>query len=255
MGTQEWAGTVQGSGRQNRQLRAVLVALGLLGVAAVATQAIVSGFARLQPVLGLGDSFALTFAVGGLLATSSYVALAVLYRRVHPVVLHVPWRRPTSREGGWVLGGVVVLIAVALGIDLLAAVVNAGEATPISAAAAVENPVLVYSVFLVANLVFIAPAEELLFRGVIQGRLRESVGPGLAIGVTAIGFAVSHLPSYWLGGSELLSVGVLLALVTIASAGLVLGAIYERTQNLLVVSLVHGLANAVGIVLVLATLL
>lgn len=117
----------------------------------------------------------------------------------------------------------------------------------ISNAAAVENPVFIYTVFIVANLVFIAPIEEFLFRGVIQGRLRESFGAIAAISITSVGFALTHIPSYWFGGSNLLSVGVWSALLGIGVTGFLLGYVYEQTNSLLIVSILHGLINTIGI--------
>lgn len=107
--------------------------------------------------------------------------------------------------------------------------------------------VQIYTIFFVGNLIFIAPIEEFLFRGVIQGRLRESFGPIVAISITSIGFALGHIPSYWFGGSALASVSVAGALLGIAAGGFVLGAIYERTESLLIVSIIHGLLNSIGI--------
>lgn len=228
----------------DRRLRALLVGIGLLATAAIATQVVVSAFAFGQSALGYGDSLVLTYLVGGTLATLSYVVLALAYLRYRRVEIHVPRRLLTLRETGWVLGGVVVSFAAALVLSVLGGVLGAREGTNFLAAAAAENPLLVYGVFLVGTVLVIAPAEELLFRGVVQGRLRESFGPVAAIGITAVGFALTHVPSYWIGGSETLSVGVVLALVTIAAGGAILGAIYERTGNLAVVVLVHGLTNA-----------
>jgi membrane protease YdiL (CAAX protease family) len=109
--------------------------------------------------------------------------------------------------------------------------------------------------FLIANFLFIAPIEEFLFRGVVQGRLRESVGAIAAISTTSIGFGLTHIPSYWFGGSDLLSVGVWGAVLGISTTGFVLGYVYERTDSLLTVSIIHGLVNAIGIGLALLAFL
>jgi len=52
-----------------------------------------------------------------------------------------------------------------------------------------------------------------------------------------------------------LSVSVAAALFGIAATGMVLGAIYERTESLLIVTIIHGLVNALGIALALTALL
>lgn len=239
----------------NRRGRTLFVAIGLLAAATLVGVAIVEGFALLQSALGFDDSFVLTFLVGGGLATLWFVVLGYGYARARPVQIHYALRWPTLRDLGWVLGGLVVVVVASLAIDLLGAVLGAEAPTTISAAAAIENPVLVYSIFLVGNLVFIAPAEEFLFRGVIQGRLRESFGPVLAISVTSVGFGLGHLMSYWFGGSDLLSLGVWMAILGITVSGAILGAFYERTRSLLLVSLLHGLVNTIGIGIALASML
>jgi membrane protease YdiL (CAAX protease family) len=237
------------------QVRALLVAIGLLGAAAVSTQGIIEGSKLLQTALGYGDDLTITYIVGGALATFSYIVIAITYLHYRPVAIHAPLRRPTLREMGWIAGGIIVAFGVAILIEAIGAVLGAEGATNFATAAAVGNPMLVYGLLLVGNILLIGPAEELLFRGVIQGRLRESFGPALAIGVISLGFALSHVPSYWIGGSDLFTLGVLFALLGIAAGGLILGTIYERTQNLIVVALIYGLINAVGVGITLVMLL
>ncbi|MFC7251483.1 type II CAAX prenyl endopeptidase Rce1 family protein [Halomicroarcula sp. GCM10025324] len=50
-----------------------------------------------------------------------------------------------------------------------------------------------------------------------------------------------------IGGSDLLSLGVFFALLSIAVGSVILGAIYERTQNLVVVIVIHSLFNAISV--------
>jgi membrane protease YdiL (CAAX protease family) len=233
--------------------RTFLVGVGLLGISALGAFLIIRGFEYLQTVLGFG-SFTLTFLVGGGLATLWLGVLGVVYHRVRPVTLHYGLRWPTLRDLGWIIGGVIAVVLVSLLVEVAASPFRDGGATNISAAAAVTNPIVIYTIFLVGNLVFIAPVEEFLYRGIIQGRLREAFGPIAAIAITAIGFALGHVPSYWFGGSDILSISVGTALFGIGATGFVLGAIYERTESLLLVSIIHGLVNTIGIVLALAAL-
>ena len=234
--------------------RTLLVGIALLGLSAVGGFLIIRGFEYLQTVLGF-ESFTLTFLVGGGLATLWFGVLGVVYLQFRPVRLHYGLRWPTLRDTGWILGGLLAVILVSILVDLVFRPFNDGGATTISAAAAVSNPIRIYSIFIIGNFVFIAPIEEFLYRGVIQGRLREAFGPVAAISVTGIGFSLGHILSYWYGGSNILSVSVAAALSGIAATGMVLGAVYERTESLLIVTIIHGLVNAIGIALALSAML
>ena len=96
-------------------------------------------------------------------------------------------------------------------------------------------------------LLIVGPFEELLYRGVIQSRLRESFGPLAAITAASVVFALIHLPAYGLGGGSVLSIGLSLTAIFVGS--LVFGGLYEWTGNLTVVALVHGLYNSIQLVL------
>ncbi|WP_254838387.1 CPBP family intramembrane glutamic endopeptidase [Natronomonas marina] len=241
--------------RNDSPRRAVLVALGLLVAAAIPPLALVEGFKLLQRQLGYGGDLAITYIGGGLIASLAVGLLGVAYHRFHPVTVHAPRWLPTVRETGWILGGMVLSIAAAILIGIGGQLVGAVQPTNFITAAAAERPVLVYGLALFAVLFILAPIEEYFYRGIVQGRLRERMGPVPAIGIVSVGFALGHVPSYWIGGSDLLSLGVLVALVNIAAASVILGAIYERTENLVVVILVHGLVNAIGIGLALVAAL
>jgi hypothetical protein len=235
--------------------RAILVALALLCAAAIPPLAIVEGFKLVQAQFGYGGDLAITFIGGGLLATVAVGLLGVAYHRVRPVTVHVPRWLPTLRESGWIAAGVVIMFVTAILIQIGMQLLNTAPPTNFSAAAAAERPVLVYSLAIVGALFIIGPIEEYFYRGIVQGRLREQMGPVPAIAIVSVGFALGHVPSYWIGGSDLLSLGVLFALLSIAVASVIFGAIYERTQNLVVVIVIHSLVNAISFSLALVAAL
>jgi membrane protease YdiL (CAAX protease family) len=95
---------------------------------------------------------------------------------------------------------------------------------------------------LIAQLVFLAfvvgPTEELLFRGLIQTGLRESLGQrGIVIGALLFGFF--HLIS--LASQPLATTA--LQVFTAILIGLVFGVLYDRTRNLVGASLAHSAAD------------
>ncbi|QFU82845.1 CPBP family intramembrane glutamic endopeptidase [Natronorubrum aibiense] len=85
------------------------------------------------------------------------------------------------------------------------------------------------------------PGEELLYRGIIQSRLGEAFPTALAVALTAVVFAVVHLPVYM--GDDIAA--VLVSLGTVTALGLYLGVLYELSDTLIVPALVHGAFNAV----------
>ncbi len=98
---------------------------------------------------------------------------------------------------------------------------------------------------LIAQLVFLAfvvgPTEELLFRGLIQTGLRESLGRwGIVMGALLFGFF--HLINLASQPLEATALQVLTAIVI----GLVFGVLYDRTRNLVGASLAHSVADLSG---------
>ena len=77
-----------------------------------------------------------------------------------------------------------------------------------------------------------APAEEYLFRGVLQGVLSARFGSAIGVSVTALSFALAHVPVY---GVASLPVAV--------AAGLLFGWLRWWTGSLVVPIAVHALAD------------
>ena len=88
------------------------------------------------------------------------------------------------------------------------------------------------------SLLIVGPTEELLFRGVIQTRLRETFGVASGLTLATALFALIHIGGFGISASGLLGVSVLFVV------GLVLAVAYEYTGNLVVVAVMHGLFNA-----------
>ena len=90
-----------------------------------------------------------------------------------------------------------------------------------------------------ASFLLIGPGEELLFRGVVQNRIRESFAPVPGIVLASLFFAAIHYVALTGGtGARLISIGVLFF------PSLIFGTVYELTDNLVVPALVHGAYNA-----------
>lgn len=152
-----------------------------------------------------------------------------------------------SAPGVWTVLAVVVgyllLVGLYFGVNVLMTAFDVPMASSDIVRTGFRNPELLL-LLVPLSVLLVGPAEELLYRGVIQGRLRRAIGPVYAIVMTSALFAPIHV--FGLSGSTL---GVLAMLGTVFFLSLFLGALYEYTDNLVVPALVHGLYNATQFVL------
>ena len=215
--------------------RAVGVAVGLAVVAFVVS--LVAGVVLAVPVFVYGLDVGSAPVFLGLTAAGQVAFLAVALGYARRYGLPVRIERPTRRQAGLVAAGVVAAVAVAVGGTFALAALDLLPGSVIGEAAA-DDPVVLIGLAAL-SVVLIAPAEEFLFRGVIQGRLRRAFGPAGAVAGSSLVFGSMHLANYT--GSV---VGVLAGALLIAAVGAVFGALYERTRNLAVPIAVHALYNA-----------
>jgi membrane protease YdiL (CAAX protease family) len=166
---------------------------------------------------------------------------------------HIPVSIPNRRDLVIVGVGYVVawIGALTMGVITNAISQETGSEQGQNAAtqAGFENPE-VFFLLLPAMLLIVGPSEELLYRGVVQGRLREVIHPYAAIVIAAIIFGSIHW--FALSGGDPL--GNLLVLPVLMTTGAVLGATYEFSDNIVVPSLIHGLYNATIVLVLMAAL-
>jgi membrane protease YdiL (CAAX protease family) len=164
---------------------------------------------------------------------------------VAAVVAYLAWRDETDlfeygvpdlTDLAWGVAGLVGLFVAAFAVSALIQLLGAETATNEVVELGQQNPRLFLYLIPVTILV-VAPAEELLFRGVVQGLFRRAYGvvPGLVLASALFGVA------HWLaltGGGKLTYVAIAAVL------GIVLGTVYELTDNLVVPVAIHGAWNA-----------
>ena len=150
----------------------------------------------------------------------------------------IPYFIPNARILGVIAGGTVALLTTNIGVNQLITRLGfeSGENVAITAGAGDPGYLLA---MVVISVLLVGPAEELLFRGAIQGRLRESWGPWPAILGATVLFGVIHAPAVS-GGTG----AVIAYIVTAAILGVLLGYLYERTGNIVVPAAIHGANNA-----------
>lgn len=139
-------------------------------------------------------------------------------------------------------------ILIIIGVTILVLLFNA-TSQAISTAANIEtaqNNIQPYLqnqqnviLFSIISLVIVGPLEEYFYRGILQERLKEGFKPIYAIILTSVLFSVTHIGS--MTGTD--PSGFILYLITLFLGAMVLGYSYERTENLAIPILAHGLYN------------
>lgn len=135
------------------------------------------------------------------------------------------------------IGGILVLLLFNSGASLLLSHLGIESAQNQIVKLGHANP-LVFLLLIPLSFLLVGPGEELLFRGLIQGRLEEPFPTWRAILLASGLFALVHIWSLT-GEGKLAYVGIVFGLA------LVLGTTYEYTDNLAVPALIHGTYNAV----------
>jgi membrane protease YdiL (CAAX protease family) len=240
-------------------LKTVLVALGLVvgGFGSgIALSALALGALSLLPFVPQGVSFflLLTFQFAG------FVIFGLGYLRWRgfdrsTITDYVGVGRPSLREIGLILVTWVAMIVVAVVVTqvvMLAVTELFGSGAADQPA---ENPVgevvannpEIFPVMILFMFLVVGPAEEILFRGVVQGRLRERLGPIPAIVTASAVFASAHVLALW--GQDPVAIAMTITILFVPSLGF--GGIYEYTGNIVVPALLHGFHNSVVVVIVL----
>lgn len=238
-------------GEDRSGLHRQLMAAGLaIGVAVVA--GLVGGFLGFVAILLVltGEPAGGPSTDAGILALTigaelGYAAVALGYLVL--VADGVPLSRPSGRALGAAVLGSVALVA--LGQGLLRLVPGAGIDDVSRALGRAGVDPAVFVALAVVAVVLIGPAEELLFRGAIQGTLRRAFGPWSAVGGASVLFTGFHASA--LAGNS--APAAVAALGVIFLVSLVLGYTFERTGSLVLPIVVHSLYD--GLLLVAGYLL
>lgn len=200
----------------------------------------VGAWEALAASVGVADGTTTFQLAQTVLQFAGFVAPVLLFVAAAGDRMLFPASVPGRRELALAIAGFVLLYVLQYG--LLAALGTLGIAPVQNRAIDPESHKPVYFLWMILfSVLVVGPAEELLFRGAIQGLLKRAWGPWPAIvGASAL-FGLLH---YSVGSGSVTSA---LAYVLIAFLlGTVLGVLYERTGNLVVPTLAHGGFNAVA---------
>lgn len=150
-------------------------------------------------------------------------------------------RLPSLREWGYVVASVLASIAILILINVVVSVLDLPATDNQVIQFVGDDPTMVL-LLLVVVFLFNAPAEEFLFRNVIQKRLNETYGMAAAVVLASIIFTAVHFPLFFTGVETIDATAVSLFGLFIGS--LVFGYIYAKTENLVVPTLAHAGYNS-----------
>jgi membrane protease YdiL (CAAX protease family) len=213
---------------------AVLVLLGAIVLGSILSSlgsALLAGVGVTEadsPVVYHASTAALSL-LGFLGAAGGYLAVR---RDWSLVAVHSPTRRDALVMA---LGTAVFFVAMGVGTVIIS-LLGLETAENVAVSRGQENPEL-FLVFLPIQFLLTAPAEEVLFRGVIQGLFRRAYGVLPGIVLASLLFGLVHYPA--LAGSD----GILTVIALLVATGALLGTLYEYTGNLLVPIVVHAVWN------------
>ena len=221
---------------------AVAVGLGTLGIAFVLLfSLVVFGLETAVGGLPLAVSLGISLLLGQYVAFGGLALAYLLYRGFDRsgIVSYLGIRWPTLKEIGLVIGGWVAILVIVMVVSFVLQLLGPEPAANQSAELAMQNPAVI-PLLIAASFLVIGPAEEVLYRGIVQSRLRESLSAAPAIVIASAIFAFVHVIALT-GGIE----GRLTTVAVLFFPSLVFGAVYEYTDNIVVPALLHGLHNAV----------
>lgn len=229
--------------RLHRRLIAAGLAIGLTGAGSLMGGLL--GFVALVVVAGVDDSGGAAVIAMTAASEVGYAAVALGYLIL--LADGVPLSRPTAPE---LTGAVMASVGLAaVGQAALLLVPEAGIDDMSSAVARTGPDPVVFLGLAVTAVVLVGPAEELLFRGAVQGTLRRVFGRRAAITGASVLFTAVHVPVF--GDTRPTAVLAVLGVVFLGSV--VLGYAFEQTGSLVVPTVIHSLYD--GLLLVTGYLL
>lgn len=220
------------------RLEAVVASLGVIAFAfGVGIMLASLGLAALTAVGYTVESApVVTLGLQYVLLASGFLLVVVGYVTSQDRADLLSYRLPTRTDVLWIVGGFLALVVVSAALDQVITALGLETAQNQVIAQGRDRPVL-FLVMLPITLLVVAPGEELVFRGVVQGQFRRAYGAVPAVVIASILFGVSHT-------AALSGPGKLTYLAVATILGLILGAVYERTENIVVPILIHAAWNS-----------
>lgn len=166
------------------------------------------------------------------------MGVVVWYAKLIDTERLLPFRLPDGLTTGIIVGGTVLLLGLQYLINQLLQLADLEPGANQAVLAGSGDPTY-FLIMVPVSILFVGPAEELLFRGAVQGRLRESWGVWPAIILASLLFGLIHILAVPGDLGDQLPYALVATML-----GIPLGYLYEYTKNIIVPSLIHGAYNA-----------
>ena len=213
---------------------AIALAIPLVGFMLVNVVAPLLGVHRMNQVNQI--------VVGKIVTDLVFVAVGIGFLlRTGRGLEYVDLRMPDRRELAYLGAGVPALFGLLYGFSYAIELLGLPVAEASIAAPAREGSPEILLIMIPLSFLLVGPAEELIYRNVVQKYLYSAFSRPGAVVVASVIFAAAHIFTYL----DQNAVATLLSLSIVFGLSLVLGGIYERTENLVVPAFVHGAYNAV----------
>ncbi|WIV66012.1 CPBP family intramembrane glutamic endopeptidase [Natrialbaceae archaeon AArc-T1-2] len=226
--------------RRDSPARSALVGFGLALFGLFVATVLTSPLAFLDPGLADPDVSADRWSVITMMALNFggfFLAGAIYLAYTGRGWSYVDLRLPTKRDLLWIVGTTVGSILFIIAFGIVVQLLELPSAPNEIVTVVGDDQVLLLAMF--AIVVFAnAPAEEFLFRNVIQKRLYEGYSTGVAIVLASVIFTVVHFPAFLTGGGPMLA--TLVSLTAIFVGSLIFGYAYAKTDNLVVPTAAHA---------------
>lgn len=217
------------------------VGIGFAGYLAIVAWAVVL-LAIAQSLTGPIDAVERHAINTAALALGTVLVIRVYLTRSGRGTAYLDLGWPTPRE----LGAAVATVPVLFGVAVLAGALGVTPAEHGLEDAVRGGGVAVAVPIAVSSILVVGPAEELLYRNLVQKILTDRFHTVTAILVASLVFAVVHTTAYWTGSP--IEVASALGLVFVLSV--LLGTLYAVTDRVVVPALAHGGYDAVVFLLI-----
>lgn len=189
-----------------------------------------------EPTVGLMAGIAASF-VG--MAVGGFTYLVATGRNIEYIDVSRPTRETVKKVG--------IGVGLSLGLLVLFNVVVVVTGLPVAEGwitDTIGGDLYIALLFVGVVFLFNAPAEEFLFRGIVQKRLSEAFSPWSSILVTSAVFSILHVPAYLMTSTV---AETLPPVAVVFGAAVIFGWLYDWSENLFVTIVAHAIFNAVQI--------